>query len=37
MNTIINQTFDEERALYGLSGITVQNCRLRDPPTENPP
>ena len=23
---IENQTFDEERALYGLKGLTVKNC-----------
>ncbi len=31
MNIINNQTYDEERALYGLSGITVENCRFEGP------
>ena len=28
---IENQTFDEERALYGLKGLTVKNCRFDGP------
>ncbi len=28
---IENKTFDEERALYGSSGITVRNCRFDGP------
>lgn len=26
---IENQTFDEERALYGIKNATVRNCLLR--------
>ena len=29
--TIENQTFDEERALYGQSGLVVRNCRFDGP------
>ncbi len=28
---IENQTFDEERALYGVRGVTVRNCRFDGP------
>lgn len=28
---IENQTFDEERALYGLKDLTVKNCRFDGP------
>lgn len=31
MRTIQNQTFDEERALYGSDGITVKNCSFDGP------
>ena len=31
MITIENQTFDEERALYGREGITVRNCSFDGP------
>ena len=31
METIIDQTFDEERALYGSDGILVSNCRFDGP------
>ena len=31
METVENKTFDEERALYGLCGITVKNCRFDGP------
>ena len=31
MEMIINQTFDEERALYGARGITVKTCRFDGP------
>lgn len=31
MITIENQTFDEERALYGSKGVTVQNCSFDGP------
>jgi len=30
-NKIIDQTFDEERALYGCRGIKVENCRFDGP------
>ena len=28
MRTISNQTFDEERALYGETGLLVRDCSL---------
>lgn len=31
MNNIENQTFDEERALYGSKDITIKNCRFDGP------
>lgn len=31
MNTIINKTFDEERALYGAEGILVKDCSFDGP------
>ena len=31
MKTYENQTFDEERALYGQKDITVKNCRFEGP------
>lgn len=31
MDTIINQTFDMERALYGAHGIIVKDCRFDGP------
>lgn len=31
MKVIENQTFDEERALYGSSQVTVKNCRFDGP------
>lgn len=31
MITIENQTFDEERALYGSKGVTVRNCSFDGP------
>lgn len=31
MNNIKNQTFDEERALYGSEDITIKNCRFDGP------
>lgn len=31
MKFIENQTFDEERALYGSNGITIKNCRFDGP------
>lgn len=31
MKIIIDQSFDEERALYGSDGITVENCRFDGP------
>lgn len=31
MNIIENQTFDEERALYGSRGVFVRNCRFTGP------
>ena len=31
MITIENQTFDEERVLYGREGITVRNCSFDGP------
>ena len=31
MEKIINQSFDEERALYGSNGIEVENCRFDGP------
>ena len=31
MTTIVNQTFDEERALYGSSDILVQKCSFDGP------
>ncbi|MCM1335753.1 MAG: DUF3737 family protein [Bacteroides sp.] len=31
MNTVANQTFDEERALYGERDITVKNCKFDGP------
>mgnify|MGYP001116444480 CR=1 FL=1 len=31
MNTIINKTFDEERALYGMQDIVIKDCRFDGP------
>ncbi len=31
MKTVLNQTFDEERALYGEDGITIKGCRFDGP------
>ena len=31
MKTIQNQTFDQERALYGSSGILGKNCSFDGP------
>lgn len=31
MKTILNRSFDEERALYGERDITVQNCNFDGP------
>lgn len=31
MKLILNQTFDEERALYGSDGIHVEHCRFEGP------
>ena len=31
METIRNRTFDEERALYGARGLTVDDCRFDGP------
>ena len=31
MTLIKNQTFDEERALYGSDGVTVMSCRFEGP------
>lgn len=31
MNRIENQTFDEERALYGVDGVILENCRFDGP------
>ena len=31
METVSNQTFDEERALYGAQGILVKDCRFDGP------
>lgn len=31
MKKIVNQTFDEERALYGCDGVHVVNCRFDGP------
>lgn len=31
MTTICNQTFDQERALYGIDGITAENCSFDGP------
>ncbi len=31
MNLIENQTFDQERALYGSDGLTVRNCSFTGP------
>ncbi len=31
MKTISNQTFDEERALYGSDGIEIVSCRFDGP------
>ena len=31
MNIVKNQTFDEERALYGQQALTVENCRFDGP------
>ena len=31
MKTIQNQTFDQERALYGSSGILVKHCSFDGP------
>ena len=33
MKTIQNQTFDEERALYGSRDLQVKNCSLTVPRT----
>ena len=31
MEFVCNKTFDEERALYGLDGVRVENCRFEGP------
>lgn len=31
MNTIVNRTFDEERALYGAENLSVVNCSFDGP------
>ena len=31
MNIIQDQTFDQERALYGQTGLLVENCRFDGP------
>lgn len=31
MNTFINRTFDEERALYGMQNIVIKDCRFDGP------
>ena len=31
MNTIVNRTFDEERALYGTENLSVVNCSFDGP------
>ena len=31
MTVIENKTFDEERALYGSTGLMVKNCRFDGP------
>ena len=31
MKTITNQTFDQERALYGVDGVTIENCKFDGP------
>lgn len=31
MRTITNRTFDEERALYGMDGLLIQNCSFDGP------
>ncbi len=31
MNTFINRTFDEERALYGMQDIVIKDCRFDGP------
>lgn len=31
MNTVTNETFDEERALYGARGLVVKACRIDGP------
>lgn len=31
MNTIVNRTFDEERALYGANGLVVKECNFDGP------
>ena len=30
-NILKNETFDEERALYGSDGIEIENCRFDGP------
>ncbi len=31
MKVITNQTFDQERALYGVDGVTIENCKFDGP------
>lgn len=31
MNTFINRTFDEERALYGMQDMVMKACRFDGP------
>ena len=31
MNIITDKTFDEERALYGVQNLVVQNCKFDGP------
>ena len=31
MHTVTDQTFDEERALYGADGLAVKNCSFDGP------
>lgn len=37
MTTIQNQTFDQERALYGVRDLLVRNCAFDGPPTGRAP
>ena len=31
MKTIVNQTFDQERALYGVDGVVLESCKFDGP------